>query len=64
MEDVQLECVDCGASFTCSVGEQEFYFDKGFRDHRGRVRLPIRCQDCRAIKKQRRQEIERAAMRA
>ena len=29
-EDEELECRDCNAKFTFTVGEQEFYAQKGF----------------------------------
>lgn len=54
MKDKQLKCKDCGKDFTFPVSEQEFYIEKGFSD-------PIRCVDCRRIKKQQRakQQFER-----
>jgi len=45
MEDKKLVCVDCGSEFVFTVGEQEFYASKNFSD-------PIRCQNCRRIKKE------------
>lgn len=30
MEDKTLVCQDCGAEFVFTVGEQEFYKEKGF----------------------------------
>ena len=45
--DKTLTCRECGAHFTFSVGEQEFYAQKGL------VNEPQRCPDCRA---QRRRE--------
>ena len=44
-EDRTLECVDCGASFTWTAGEQRFFEEKGFTNE------PRRCADCRARKK-------------
>ncbi len=44
-EDKTLECVECGAGFTFSASEQEFYSSKGF------VNEPKRCQQCRQAKK-------------
>ena len=32
MEDKTLICQDCGCEFTFTVGEQEFYKEKGFFD--------------------------------
>ena len=43
--DKTLECVDCGASFTFTASEQEFYADKGFTNE------PKRCPECRRAKK-------------
>ena len=36
-EDEELECRDCNAKFTFTVGEQEFYQQKGFDNK------PVRC---------------------
>ena len=46
MEDRTLICQDCGSEFTFTVGEQEFYKEKGFENE------PKRCPDCRRKKKQ------------
>jgi CxxC-x17-CxxC domain-containing protein len=43
-EDTTLTCGDCGAQFTFTAGEQEFYDEKGFTP-------PKRCPDCRNAKK-------------
>ena len=43
--DKQLTCVDCGADFTFSSGEQERYAQLGFTNE------PKRCAPCRAAKK-------------
>ncbi len=48
-EDKTLECVDCGASFTFSASEQEFFANKGFTNE------PKRCPDCRKARKDQRQ---------
>jgi len=45
-QDQTLKCVDCGADFVFTAGEQEFYAQKGFDN------TPKRCQACRAAKKQ------------
>lgn len=45
MQDIQLTCKDCGSSFTWTVGEQEFYKQKGFTNP------PTRCPNCRQAKK-------------
>ena len=43
--DKVLSCKDCGAEFTFSASEQEFYAEKGFTNE------PGRCPDCRAARK-------------
>jgi len=45
MEDKTLVCKDCGAEFTFTVGEQEFYAEKGFTNE------PQRCKACRDARK-------------
>ena len=45
MTDKNLTCVDCGAEFVSTVGEQEFYKEKGFDNE------PKRCLACRRAKK-------------
>ena len=40
-EDKTLVCQDCGQDFIFTVGEQEFYSEKGFENE------PKRCRDCR-----------------
>ncbi len=47
-EDKTLVCRDCGAAFTFTAGEQEFYAQKGFTNE------PMRCRDCRQARKQQR----------
>ncbi len=42
LSDRTLVCVDCGAEFIFSVGEQEFFASRGF------VNDPKRCQSCRS----------------
>ena len=55
MEDKILVCQDCGKEFTFTVGEQEFYKEKGFDNE------PKRCKECRDKRKaQRRQPKEEA----
>ncbi len=46
MQDQTLTCKDCGKQFVWTVGEQEFYQQKGFTNP------PARCPDCRKLKKQ------------
>ena len=43
--DKELQCVDCGQSFTFSADEQEFFATKGFTND------PKRCLVCRAARK-------------
>ncbi|EOR26400.1 MULTISPECIES: zinc-ribbon domain-containing protein [Clostridium] len=45
MEDRKLVCKDCGKEFIFTVGEQEFYKEKGFDND------PVRCADCRRARK-------------
>jgi len=47
-EDKVLKCKDCGADFTFTAGEQEFYAEKGFENE------PVRCRDCRTARKRER----------
>jgi len=44
-EDKSLECSDCGATFTFSAGEQEFFASKGYTNE------PKRCPQCRQTRK-------------
>jgi CxxC-x17-CxxC domain-containing protein len=37
-----LKCVECGAEFVFTSGEQTFYADKGFKNE------PKRCKACKA----------------
>ena len=56
MEDKTLICQDCGKEFIFTVGEQEFYKEKGFNNE------PKRCKECRDKRKaQRRQPREEEA---
>lgn len=47
-EDKILVCKDCGAEFTFTAGEQEFYAEKGFQNE------PTRCKACRNARKNQR----------
>ncbi len=49
-QDKTLACRDCGAEFTFTAGEQEFYAEKGFQNE------PTRCKDCRQSHKANRQQ--------
>lgn len=48
MTDKTIVCRDCGKEFIFTVGEQEFYKEKGFENE------PTRCADCRRAKKDQR----------
>lgn len=50
-QDEQLTCKECGAEFTFSASEQEFYAEKGFQNK------PGRCPSCRAARKAQRGEV-------
>lgn len=45
MEDRKITCKDCGKEFIFTVGEQEFFKEKGFEND------PVRCPDCRKARK-------------
>jgi predicted N-acetyltransferase YhbS len=45
-QDKTIKCKDCGEDFIFTVGEQEFYAEKGFQNE------PQRCSDCRRKRKQ------------
>lgn len=47
MADEQITCVDCGAEFTFTEGEQKFFREKFGGDYSP----PKRCKPCRAKKK-------------
>jgi CxxC-x17-CxxC domain-containing protein len=44
-QDKQLQCADCGAQFTFSAAEQEFFQSKGYTNE------PKRCPTCRQARK-------------
>jgi CxxC-x17-CxxC domain-containing protein len=44
-EDKSLQCSDCGANFTWSVQDQEFFQSKGYTN------TPKRCPSCRETRK-------------
>ena len=50
LEDKSIKCSDCGANFTFSVGEQEFFHTKGFTNE------PKRCPECRRANKAKRSD--------
>jgi CxxC-x17-CxxC domain-containing protein len=41
-QDKMLKCIDCGADFVFTSGEQMFFHDKQFRNE------PKRCKSCKA----------------
>ena len=45
-QDEKLTCEDCNSEFIFTVGEQEFYAEKGL------VNKPKRCPDCRKNRRQ------------
>ncbi|GAA0694544.1 MULTISPECIES: zinc-ribbon domain-containing protein [Clostridium] len=45
MEDKTIVCKDCGKEFVFTVGEQEFFKEKGFEND------PVRCPECRKARK-------------
>lgn len=47
--DRTMTCNDCGAEFTFTSGEQEFYASKGFTNP------PSRCPNCRAARRAQRE---------
>ncbi|MCW2277868.1 zinc-ribbon domain containing protein [Heliophilum fasciatum] len=47
-QDKVLACKDCGREFEFTASEQEFYAEKGFTNE------PGRCPECRAVRKQNR----------
>ena len=44
-KDKSIQCSDCGATFTFSAEDQEFFQSKGY------INEPKRCPSCRAKKK-------------
>ena len=46
-QDKTLVCRDCGKDFVWTASEQDFYKKKGFENE------PVRCPNCRALKKAR-----------
>lgn len=43
-EEKQITCADCGAEFSFTADDQDYYASKGYSE-------PKRCPDCRAAKK-------------
>ncbi len=44
-QDKSIQCSDCGATFTFTVEEQEFFASKGYTNE------PKRCPSCRQTRK-------------
>ncbi len=44
-QDKSIQCSDCGATFTFSVEDQEFFQSKGYTNE------PKRCPSCRQTRK-------------
>jgi len=44
-QDKTIVCKDCGQDFIFTVGEQEFYAERGFQNE------PQRCKGCRDMRK-------------
>ena len=44
-QDKSLQCSDCGASFTFTATDQEYFASRGFTNE------PKRCLPCRQVKK-------------
>ena len=42
--DKNFLCVDCGNTFTFTIGEQQFYWSKGLLN-------PKRCKACRVLRR-------------
>lgn len=47
-QDKYLTCRDCGNEFAFTASEQEFFAEKGFTNE------PGRCPECRAVRRQNR----------
>jgi CxxC-x17-CxxC domain-containing protein len=48
LQDKELQCSDCGTTFTFTADEQRFFESKGFTNE------PKRCPSCRRARKQER----------
>ena len=48
-QEKKIICRDCGKEFTLTVGEQNFYEEKGFAE-------PVRCKECRDKRKAEKEE--------
>lgn len=45
MQDITIVCKDCGEEFIFTVGEQNFFKEKGLENN------PVRCKACRDKKR-------------
>ncbi len=45
ISDKNITCRDCGSTFVFTVGEQEFFAEKGFTNE------PVRCPTCRSARR-------------
>lgn len=45
ISDKSLTCVECGATFTFTAGEQEFFASRGYTNE------PKRCPECRGARR-------------
>ena len=54
--DLQINCIDCAETFVFTVGEQQFFRDKGL------LNPPKRCKDCKKAKTKRIDAIELGRM--
>lgn len=45
LSDKTLVCMECGAEFIFTAGEQEFFNSRGFTNE------PMRCRSCRAVRR-------------
>ena len=45
ISDKNISCRDCGSTFVFTVGEQEFFAEKGFTNE------PSRCPECRSARR-------------
>lgn len=45
--DLSISCTDCSQDFTWTVGEQQFFYDKGLQNP------PKRCKPCKQAKNER-----------
>lgn len=50
-QDKIIVCKDCGKEFILTIGEQNFYEEKGFAE-------PTRCKECRNKRKTEREQIQ------